>query len=143
MTNISHGGFSEAKLAKQFMLGGKAIFTLVGAKTRYTFRVSRSKDGKVSFVGLLTGSDNTSDYQYIGLIPRDRDDRLVAGAKGNAAHPAFKALDWTLANLGSEEIPDKLTIYHAGHCGACGRLLTEPSSVEAGFGPICAGRLSA
>ncbi len=41
------------------------------------------------------GHFHETDYQYIGFIGDTRD-KMVAGRKGNAAHPAFKALDWTL-----------------------------------------------
>jgi hypothetical protein len=28
-------------------------------------------------------------------------------------------------------------VKHCGYCGKCGRVLTEPESLESGLGPIC------
>lgn len=138
MTDLHHDGFEDPKVALAFITAGKSTFTLVGAKTRYTYRVSASKDGQVYFVGLLTGPDNTTDYTYLGLIPKGSPDRLRQGSKGNGNHPAFKALDWTLKQLfHKSEMPSALRVVHASKCGRCGRALTVPESIDTGFGPEC------
>ena len=79
---------TEAKLdytnAKDFILAGNALFTLVSQKTgaRYTYKVrkSESKPGypECHFVKLLTGPQNTADYTYIGMI---RDGKFKTTAK--------------------------------------------------------------
>jgi hypothetical protein len=33
-----------------------------------------------------------------------------------------------------------LEVWHEGRCGACGRRLTVPESIERGLGPECYGR---
>ena len=138
MTDLTHNGSTTAADALLFIFAGKSVFTLVGKETRYTFRVRASKDSKVCFVGLLTGPDNTTDYNYIGLIPKDRSDRVIAGGRGQPNHPAFKALDWTMRQLAANPgMPKGLTILHAGKCGRCGRTLTVPESIETGYGPEC------
>ena len=145
--------FNRSEDALKFILGGNAYVTVVSEKTgtRYTFRVSQPKANKGGdaphFVGLLTGPDNSADYQYIGFIPaetRESSPRLVAGRKGNPNHPAYKALSWVLRALAAaaaDDMPDLLQVHHDGRCGRCGRHLTVPESVETGFGPECVTRI--
>jgi hypothetical protein len=124
--------------ARQFALGGRARFTLVSKKTgkRYTYRVSKAKDGDKFFASVLTGPNNGQDYEYIGFFEPPKD-MLIAGRKGNHNHPAFKALDWVFKNLASSVMPEQLEFWHEGRCARCGRALTDPASIEAGFGPEC------
>ena len=54
-----------------FIISGFAIFTLLNPNTgnRYTFRIIKAKDKEdLYFVSVLTGSDNTSSYTYLGTI---------------------------------------------------------------------------
>ena len=88
------------------------------------------------FASLLTGPDNGSDYEYIGFLKMPQP-ALIAGRKGNPAHPAFKALDWALRHLAQDDMPEQLEFWHEGRCARCGRALTDPASIEAGFGPEC------
>ena len=144
--------FDNAADALKFILGGNATVTLVGNQKRYTFKVSvpTPSDARGSgrdqphFVGVLTGSDNEADYQYIGFVTdniRIAGKKLIAGNKGNPNHPAFGAFQWTLGQLLAGKIPAPLEVWHEGRCGRCGRKLTVPSSIATGFGPECASKL--
>lgn len=136
------GRFTDALKATQFMMAGKAIVTLVSARTgnRFTYQITKSKDGACHFVGLLVGSDNNSNYKYIGRISRAV---FWAGRKfpreGDIAKdaPSVKAFAWAWQNLIRNTVPAELEIWHEGSCGRCGRRLTVPSSIEQGFGPEC------
>lgn len=133
---------TEADAAIEFMFGGSARFTLVSKKTgeRKTYRMKKSDgDRPVYFAQLLTGPDNTSDYTYLGFGKYGQSG-LIAGGKGNPRHPAFIALNWTLNKLGAGEMPDQLEFWHEGRCAACGRVLTDPVSIERGLGPECASK---
>ena len=129
---------TDAVAAHTFAMGGRARFTLVSKQTgkRYTFRVAKAKDAEMFFASLLVGQNNEADYEYLGFIKDDLG-ALVAGRKGNAEHPAFKALDWTLRKLAADDMPEQLEFWHEGRCGRCGRALTDPASIDAGFGPEC------
>lgn len=122
--------------ARAFVFGGNARFTLVSKRTgqRYTFRMKKADSGEMYFASLLTGPDNTSDYQYLGF---SRGFELMAGRKGNPNHPAYKALNWTLAHLGNKNMPGELEFWHEGRCCKCARVLTDPASIERGIGPEC------
>ena len=125
--------------ARQFMFAGRARFTLVSKKTgtRYTYRVAKARDREhMFFASLLVGQNNDTDYEYLGFFELPKD-MLIAGRKGNHQHPAFKALDWASKNFVSGDMPEQLEFWHEGRCARCGRALTDPASIEAGFGPEC------
>jgi hypothetical protein len=124
------------------MFAGKARVTLTSVLSRkhFTYKLEKSDDGNVTFVRALCGSDNTVNgaWMYIGAIFADG--ILRAGKKGDSGWASFQALDWALKKLRrNPSIPDSLTIQHNDYCGRCGRDLTDPVSVETGFGPICRG----
>lgn len=134
---------TDAKDALEFMLAGNAYLTLRSTKTgtRYTFRVKRKKDTNLWFVSTLWGSDNTSDYSYLGLIDENRQFRLSPKSRTTRDSPQTKAFEWTMRQLVEKGIvPDQLEVWHEGRCGRCGRLLTVPESIASGIGPECAKR---
>jgi hypothetical protein len=129
---------SRAQLSDglSYIHGGHGRFTLVGRERRFTYRLSRSDDDKLTFVKVLSGPDNNNDYQYIGFIP-EGEDKLVSGRKGHPNAQSFKALNWYLHH------PDHPAVefWHEGACCKCGRALTNPESIARGIGPHCAGEL--
>lgn len=146
-------------ITKQFVLAGKAIFTLEipatyqqAASTRphYTYRVKHKEaDGQFDdtwFVSLLTGPDNTSDYTYVGLLlPHDGGLKLTKKSQFTDDTPPVKLFRRTLARLWANEQAAieaaGFKLHHEGRCGRCGRVLTVPESVESGFGPECIGKI--
>jgi hypothetical protein len=138
--------------ALQFLLAGNATFTVLstGTGTRFTYKVTRQDDNSPWWrVGLLTGPNNTTDYRYIGSIGWDRANypapRFFPPRGTNlAALPAStRGFAWVLdaAARADERWEQLLEFHHAGRCGRCGRTLTTPESVSAGFGPECITRL--
>lgn len=95
------------------------------------------------FVAVLTGSDNTSDYTYLGQILRTPHCRWEHGKKSPIGPdaPSAKAAQWYLSRLfGNGPLAD-VEVWHDGTCGRCGRDLTDPVSVARGIGPECAERM--
>jgi len=129
---------TDPQNALQFLEGGKAYFTLQSAKTgtRYTYRVKASEDRRVRFVSVMTGSDNTNSYTYMGMI---RDGVFQQTAKSKISHtdPRFQAFSWAYNNLVHSHLSSTLEFWHEGRCGCCGRRLTVPESIETGIGPEC------
>lgn len=134
-------------IGRQFILAGRAVFTLVGKSSRFTFRVSRKDPdpgsrwpGSTYFVGLLTGPNNETDYQYLGILdPVTGYVRLTRRSRLALGSPSVRAIQWALPRLWAEaSMPPAFGIFHAGRCGRCGRTLTVPESVATGFGPECA-----
>lgn len=130
--------FADAQAALAFINAGNATFTLKSEKTgaHFTFKARAKKDGSVTFLNLLNGPDNESDYAYVGLL---RGNRVVHTAKSRvgADAPSMRALGWALEHLRAGQIPAALGVYHEGRCGRCARKLTHPESIESGFGPEC------
>jgi hypothetical protein len=131
----------------RFALAGNATLTLRSASTgtRFTFRVRsapESRNGQPTwFVHLLVGSNNTSDYRYIGFI---RDQKFIHGAGKsyvNSDAPSVIAFGWFVRTvLFEQRVHEKLEVWHEGTCGRCGRKLTVPESIASGLGPECARR---
>ena len=134
--------FADAASALRFIEAGKATVTLVSLKTgtRFTYKITQSDDGNCYFVGLLNGSDNESNYKYIGRISRGI---FWAGRKNprpgdiNRDAPSVRAFAWSYRSILQGNLPDSLEIWHEGHCGRCGHILTVPASIASGFGPEC------
>lgn len=130
----------DADDALAFMRAGRAVFTVRSKKTgtRFTFKVTTSDDGRMRFVGVLTGTDDL--YQYIGHIFIGRE-VFMHGRKSKIAFdaPSVKAFGWVWCQLNRGTYPNQLELWHEGQCGKCGRALTVPESIERGLGPKCAG----
>ena len=136
--------FTSAAEVKSYALAGHATLTLTSERTgaRYTYRISRTKgadwDGsprKLWFVGLLTGPDNESDYEYVGLIngtfKTTHKTRLLANST------PLLAFDYFWRNVEADRMPPEVEVRHCGRCGRCGRKLTVPESIDRGIGPDC------
>jgi hypothetical protein len=121
-----------------FILGGNATLTVVGRAARYTYRVRQSKDGAVNFVSVLSGTDNESDYQFIGTLVRGR--FFPKGWRDGATPaPSAVAFAWLWNHRAN---PTPAEVWHEGRCCRCGRKLTVPESIAAGIGPECAQRVA-
>jgi hypothetical protein len=138
----------EVTALKKFITAGHALFTVVSKKTgiRRTFkvRVLPAKPGRKDIlwgVSYLSGPENTSDYQYLGtLYPRG--DKLGFKVKESISPTSESAVafGWLVKALNGESDLAQCEIWHAGKCGRCGRVLTDPESIATGLGPKCAGR---
>lgn len=134
----------DAADAISFILAGKAVVTLVSAKTRarFTYRIRKGKDSAPHFVGLFTGSNNEGAYSFLGTIFDGARFRLGRKSRIAASTPAARAFVWMFRALSAGTIPPQLQIWHEGRCGRCARLLTVPASISTGIGPVCAGRVT-
>ncbi len=126
-----------------FITAGNATFTLRSLKTgvRYTFKVQQGEGENGAkqdrwFVKYLTGSDNESDYSYLGMV---RDGKFTLTAKSKLAWTSTPvvAFNWAFERLQSGQTLPNTEFWHAGKCGRCGRKLTVPESVSSGYGPEC------
>lgn len=133
---------------KAFLQAGRAIGTLVGNTNRYTFKVSAVEDrqhaGRYTlFVNLLTGPENTSDYTYLGILDRSTGlIKLTRASRLPADRGPVAAWNWFMARIWSGRMPTAGQFWHVGRCGRCGRVLTVPSSIAAGLGPECQGKVA-
>ena len=130
---------------EKFLFGGKATLTLKSLKTgaHYTYKINTNEKKTVFFVSVLNGSNNESDYMYVGTIFDKKNFRLTKASKVSNNAISYKAFMFYFTNLINKQldkIQENINAYHNGHCCACGRTLTTPESIESGIGPVCAGR---
>lgn len=124
-----------------FVTAGHALFTLEGAVSRYTYRVSvKDGDPDTTFVSVLTGPDNGRDYTCIArLLGPDRSVKPTRNATPDT--PSLKAFVWTFERLRRGLSIAPVRFWHHGKCCRCGRVLTTPESIARGIGPECATKL--
>jgi len=144
------GKFTDAITARQFLRAGKATVTLVSLRsgTRFTYRVAIPTDRATGqpvtdgtlMVGVLSGPDNNSDYQWLGRVVREVfyvGRKVPKPGEISPKAPCARAFTFAWKNLMQGTIPAELEIWHEGRCGRCGRKLTVPESIAQGFGPEC------
>ena len=97
---------ATAEEAMSFIQAGNATFTVVSKKTqaRFTYKVTESNDGRVFFVGVLTGPNNETDYQYLGVI-RDGLFRRTTKSRISEDAPSAVAKSGTRVAAGAAGAP--------------------------------------
>lgn len=132
------------------LLSGRATFTLEGKGLRWTFQVAKSKDEErpAFFAKMLTGSDNESDFTYLGMLdPATKHVRLTRASKMAADSVPVRAMDWAanlmLTGRTSDIERQGFRVLWASTCARCGRTLTVPSSIDSRLGPECAKHVQA
>lgn len=128
------GQLSHEK-AINFIFGSKAFVTFQNPITgnRFTYRVTKHKTDEIFFVSVLTNPDT---YQFIGSI---KNFVFKYSKKSNISLDARSIIvfEYVLHHLGMGTLNTSIEIFHDGKCGKCGKQLTDPISVEYGFGPKC------
>jgi len=149
-------------VALDYILAGRAIVTLESVKdeSRNTYLVEQVVDdvkdanGKVEkvrrqrwWVHLLVGSDNTRSYRYLGTIDARYGALSFRTTKGTSSNKGASAEN---INRIGDVVRDLVLginnshvtrVWHRGLCGHCGQVLTVPSSIATGIGPVCAKKL--
>jgi len=112
-----------------------------------TFRVRKQNETArfqpgAQIVGLLTGTDNEGDYTGFAFINRTGVHVWTRLARKSADWAKYGKALFSFLTLGntSPYIAKGYTIRHSERCFMCGRTLTTPESIDAGIGPVCAGR---
>lgn len=133
--------------AAKFVFAGRADFAVVSkaTDTRLTFRAKSPKlrEGETStdcrFLYVQTGGEGRARWAYLGWT-KTTDGKVRAGkSKVAESAPSRRAIDWLVGRIAAGTLPgaDVVEIFHCGRCGRCGRKLTDPVSIETGFGPHC------
>lgn len=136
MADLTPHKFMTAAAAREFILSGAAVFTIVSEASdeRYTYKV---QDGdNIHFVKLQTGPNNNAHWTYLGVIRHGVFTLTRKSGLRDISLP-YRAFQYMWQRLVRDEIAPKLQIWHVGRCGRCGRALTVPESIARGFGPEC------
>ena len=145
--NIEPTAMIDPDAIARFVRGGNAHFTIRSKRTgtRFTYRARATDRGDAYFVSVLTGSDNTSHYTYMGLLICNPDTPPVftrtRASKVEEDAPCYKAFVWFYRNIAAQQSMQELEFWHEGRCGRCARKLTVPESIASGFGPECITRV--
>lgn len=116
-------------------------YTVVMGVEHVTFRIAtQPKDASFmpgkNLLARLVGPDNTSSYRSVALVSDDKRRAFVWHK-----HRDDSKLMNAIAVLEQQpEAAAKGYAKRSGRCYVCGRLLTEPGSIESGIGPVCAER---
>lgn len=135
-------------VGKPFVLAGRAVFTIElpadyakdkGLPPHLTYKVRRSKDGKVYFLSKRMGAT----YEYVGLLEPDTatvrtTKKSVLPTTDLSVRLVERTLRRLWANDAAAVAAAGFDVHHEGQCGRCGRKLTVPESIEHGIGPECA-----
>lgn len=117
------------------------FYTVVRDGEHRTYRVRTAKNGNFegkTIVSLLTGPQNDSDFNYRGFaFLVDGGTRVVVWKKFRGDNRLARDVE---VIIGDPKQAGQAFAKESGNCYRCNRLLTVPSSIDAGLGPICAGR---
>jgi len=140
----------DATEFRDFMLAGRAVFTVTSRRTgaRFTYRVARADKGAERYyVHVLTGPDNDRDYAYAGMLFPSGTGlraRQTHGSRVLPTAPSWMGFVWLVSMLNAgRDYSNSAAVDHAGRCARCGRTLTVPESIRTGLGPECAKKIAA
>jgi len=133
-------------LTKNFILAGKAIFTISNGKgDHFTFKVRKrtSEQWGVKWFASVRTHQESRNYLYLGVVNSVSGvPHLTKASKYPQDSQEYKVLRWALDIIwGRRTLPLGYEIEHAGRCGRCGRTLTTPDSIQCGIGPECRKRM--
>lgn len=140
----------ERTMLRKLILGGNSAFTLKNAAngTRKTYSVKKHKEKDLFFVSVRGDEDKLhtvkvkKNWIYIGTIFESNAGKgkfsKTRKTKVNINSKSFKGFSWLWQKVvNNDELPAGIEVYHTGYCCKCGRELTDPESVQKGFGPTC------
>lgn len=124
----------------KFIFAGDALLTFQSTETNnhFTFRVKQSRKIKALYYVKLLYARN--QYRYMGIIQVVKETAFFSLTKKSCVSKdtqSYKVFSWIIAHLSKPEVLNKVLVRHEGICVRCGRALTEPESLEWGFGPHC------
>lgn len=140
---------AAADRAYQEHLAGRmaqGFYTVVDGAEHRTFKIGPWREdtyragGRIRWIGLLTGPDNTADYETVARQTSGGEVTMTGQYRNNAE------LAGRLAALMGQDVDGhqaaRLAYAEAsGRCARCGRMLTVPASLHAGLGPDCLAKM--
>jgi len=121
---------------RRFILGGRAIFTMKNTKrgSHYSYQVDFKGTWPARVYGMTSGQERViigyinwrGAFYRVGRSPVAKDD------------PRHVCFSWLWDRMTARKpLPASIEVWHHGNCCRCARELTDPLSIERGFGPVC------
>lgn len=129
-----------------YIKGGHGRFTIKSDKTgvHHTYKVTSPKEPDITkpipiWISVMVSPDS---FLFIGTIWKES---MTFARSQKTSVPEdselIKAMHWLMRRVSRhEEFPSQIAFWHEGYCGRCGRVMTNPESLETGMGPTCSGR---
>lgn len=127
---LSRSSISDNASIRRYIEGGRGSFTLEGRDRHFTFRLLKGR-----YIYVLTKPPD--GFTYLGLLTDAKTTTLTKASKVNEDSQVWRAFTWFAHRLYNDLPLDEMKFYHEGKCGLCGKPLTNPASIRAGFGPDC------
>ena len=127
--------------AKQYILAGKSLITVVNTKTgnQFTYIIRQKKDKVTGKIVRRWYVKHNSDY--LGYIT-DNGFYYSTGIDVKLMYSqAMEVWAWIWLRITEQTVPDYIHILRSDFCGACGRQLTDSVSLSFGIGPECRKKL--
>ena len=136
-------------ITKKFIFAGHAMFIVQSATGEsVTLKIQQAKKPFTARNGavyppafFLRARHNKGEEALIGRVD-DSTYKITPTKNPNFPPPDDRIIqiaEWAIRTACNEEaIPEGYHIAHVGKCGACGRPLTDPTSIASGIGPECA-----
>lgn len=131
---------TDTVVIQQFIYGGKAVFTVrsLTSGKHWTFKINYKEDGDIYFVKIMAAPQ---EFYYIGYIKQNIYYASKKGDHTDNLTDTHLVIVYLLKYIKDGRLHPKFEFFHEGKCAACGRPLTDPISIERGFGPHCASLL--
>ena len=121
---------------------GRFTVETIGEEGHLTFRLKTGKNGKTT-IGVMTGSNNLSDYVWIGTATNEGINFWRKGYQGYPSIAVDMPIEKELATecfkviIGDPDDAAKRYARESKNCARCNRVLTTPESLDNGLGPEC------
>jgi len=119
----------------------EVILTLESNNTKKYFSYKINKHNNIYFVSVLYGPDNSNNYKYIGTIFDKNNFTTTKKSYFKSDSISVRAFNIFFFDLMRNKVNKNLNVYFACNCSICGKILTNPESIERKVGKICENKL--
>lgn len=121
----------------RFMFGGNSTFTIQKDNNHFTYKIYKKKtdDGAKIYHLYLKKSNKGTYCGYFKVVGNRLTFRHSSKYDIKKDDEQMNFLLSVIHNR--KNLPENITVCHNGRCAHCGRMLTDPKSIERGFGPEC------
>ena len=123
----------------RFMFGGNCTFTVVDdtVKEHFSYRIRKKKtdDGSKIYHACIISANKSIYFGYFKVVGN----KLIFkhSKKYDIPENDPRIIELLTIIKTRHSLNDSIHICHNDRCACCGRMLTDPKSMERGFGPEC------